>query len=120
MTSNRVTPILARVRDRLFSSRISATARALNCQVKIIRDPARLANEPANFLVVDLNLAGAVEAAAEWKTGSERQAVGFVSHVDAETIAKARGLGIDRVMARSHFVEVLPKLLADFVQAGSE
>lgn len=120
MTSNDVTPILALVRDLLFSSRISATARAINRQVRIIREPAQLANETGNLLIVDLNLAGAVEAAAAWKTNSGQQVVGFVSHVDAETIAKARSLGIDRVMARSHFVEVLPKLLAGSVEAGSE
>lgn len=120
MTLNDVTPILALVRDLLFSSRISATARAINRQVKIIREPAQLATENANLLIVDLNLAGAVEAAAAWKCGLKRQVVGFVSHVDAQTIAKARGLGIDRVMARSHFVEVLPKLLAGSVEAGSE
>lgn len=120
MTLNDVTPILALVRDLLFSSRISATARAINRQVKIIREPAQLATENANLLIVDLNLAGAVEAAAAWKCGLKRHVVGFVSHVDAQTIAKARGLGIDRVMARSHFVEVLPKLLAGSVEAGSE
>lgn len=113
-------PILALVRDLMFSSRISATARAINRQVKIIRDPAQLVRETGSALIVDLNLAGAVEASAAWKTGSGRQVVGFVSHVDAETIAKARGLGIDRVMARSHFVEVLPKLLAESDAAGSE
>ena len=113
-------PILALVRDLMFSSRISATARAIHCQVKIIRDPAQLAHETANLLIVDLNLAGAVEAAAAWKTGPGRQVAGFVSHVDAETITKARGLGIERVMARRHFVEVLPTLLAEAVEGSSE
>lgn len=115
-----MTPILALVRDLLFASRISATARAINRQAKIIREPAQLANETGNLLIVDLNLAGAVEAAAAWKASSERQVVGFVSHVDAQTIAKVRGLGIDRVMARSHFVEVLPKLLEGSIEVGNQ
>jgi hypothetical protein len=120
VTSNDLRPILALVRDLLFSSRISATARAMNRQVKIIRDPAQLPNEAGTLLIVDLNLAGAVEAAAAWKTGPGRQVVGFVSHVDTETVAKARSLGIDRVMARSRFVEVLPKLFAGAVEGSSE
>jgi hypothetical protein len=37
--------------------------------------------------------------------------VGFVSHVDAVTIAHARGSGLDRVLPRSRFVEQLPELL---------
>jgi hypothetical protein len=39
------------------------------------------------------------------------QVIGFVSHVDTDTIAKARESGLDRVMARSGFVGALPALL---------
>jgi hypothetical protein len=62
---------------------------------------------------VDLNQPGALEAAVAWK-GAEsagRDVVGFVSHVDAATIARARAAGIDRIMPRSRFVEALPELL---------
>jgi len=101
----------------MFSSRVSSTAAQLGIPVKILRDPARLAGEAGSRLIVDLNLPGAIEAAQAWKLAAEhgnaRSAAGFVSHVDAETIHKARAAGIDRVMARSQFVQVLPELLTD-------
>jgi CheY-like chemotaxis protein len=37
--------------------------------------------------------------------------VGFVSHVDTATIEAARKAGVDRVLARSAFVEQLQGLL---------
>ena len=62
-------------------------------------------------LVVDLNQVGAIEAARTWKETSGGVVIGFVSHVDVETVNRARAAGIDQVMARSRFVEVLPDLL---------
>jgi hypothetical protein len=38
--------------------------------------------------------------------------VGFVSHVDAETTARAREAGFDRVLARSRFVAELESMLS--------
>ena len=104
-------PILVLVRDLIFSSRIAATARAQNASVKLLRDPAKLANEPGSRLIVDLNLEGAIPAAIAWKQASGGEVTGFVSHVDAATISAARAGGIDRVMPRSEFVRVLPELL---------
>ena len=104
-------PILVLVRDLLFSSRISAAARAAGAEAVMLRDPAALGTTPGRRLIIDLNLAGALEAAVEWKKGQTADVVGFVSHVDAETIAKARAAGIDRILPRSRFVELLPELL---------
>ena len=109
-------PVLVLVRDLMFSSRIAATARAANVPVALGRDPSRLmaaAPEPSPvLLIVDLNLPGAINAAIQWKRASpSREVVGFVSHVDAVTIAQARGSGLDRVLPRSRFVEELPELL---------
>jgi hypothetical protein len=105
-------PILALVRDLIFSTKITTTARAAGIEVQIVRDPGKLAGQAGRLLLVDLNLAGAIEAAALWRTTGNAPVVGFVSHVDAETAASARSAGIDRVMARSRFVEMLPELLA--------
>jgi DNA-binding NarL/FixJ family response regulator len=106
-------PVLVLVRDLMFSSRISATARAGGAPVRMLRDPVELHNAPGRRLIVDLNQPGALEAAVEWKRASSSgDVVGFVSHVDADTIARARAAGIDRVLPRSRFVEVLPDLLA--------
>ena len=104
-------PVLVLVRDLMFSSRISAAARAAGVAIAIVRDPAQVSGARGRRLIVDLNQAGALEAAADWKAASAGDVVGFVSHVDSETIARARASGIDRVLPRSRFVEILPDLL---------
>ena len=101
------------VRDLMFSSRISATARAADVPIHLLRDPAQLATaQPTRRLILDLNLPGAIEAAVHWKQSSpDLEVIGFVSHVDADTIARARAAGVDQVLPRSRFVETLPDLL---------
>ncbi len=107
-------PTLVLVRDLMFSSRISATAKAAGTPVEMLRDPLTLTGREGHRLIVDLNQAGALEAAAAWKIGdASRQVIGFVSHVDGETIAKSRSSGIDRVMPRSQFVATLEALLRE-------
>ena len=112
-------PVLALVRDLMFAGRITATARAAGANVKMIRDPAALMNESAARLIVDLNQDGALDAAAAWKerAGGAAEVIGFVAHTDAAIIARARELGIDRVMPRGQFVQVLPELLSATTQA---
>ena len=109
-------PVLVLVRDLLFASRISATARAIGVDVKMLRDEAKLAGETGRRLIVDLNQPAALEAAVAWKR--ERvdrdggvEVVGFVSHVDAETIRRAREAGVDHVLPRSRFVTELESIL---------
>jgi len=103
--------VVVLVRDLMFSSRIVATARAADIPVKLLRDPAALAGAEGRLLIVDLNQSGAIDAAVAWKARSLGTIVGFVSHVDADTIARAKAAGVDRVIPRSRFVEVLPELL---------
>ena len=103
---------LALVRDLMFSSKITATARAQDTEVKILREPAQLQGEPGRRLIVDLNQPAAMEAAMQWKRASGGEVIGFVSHVDATTIAAARDAGIDHVLPRSRFVQILPQLLS--------
>jgi hypothetical protein len=103
--------VLVLVRDLMFSSRISATARAEGTGVRLLREPAQLADASGDLLIVDLNQPGVIEPAAAWlAAGPARRVVGFVSHVDADTIKAARAAGLE-VLARSRFVEVLPELL---------
>src|SRR5690349_14550979 len=111
VTQQDIRPVLVLVRDLMFSSRIGAAARAANAPVSMLRDPAALAQAAGRRLIVDLNQPGALEAAIEWKRATAGEVVGFVSHVDADTIARARAGGIDRVLPRSQFVQVLPDLL---------
>ena len=105
-------PVLALVRDLMFSGRIGATARAANVPVTFLRDPAALADTPGTRLIVDLGQPGALEAAAAWTQANAGEVTGFVAHVDAGTISRARAAGIDRVLTRGQFVQVLPELLS--------
>lgn len=104
--------VLALVRDLIFASKISASARAANVECRILRDPKLLETQSGELLLVDLNEPGAIEAAAAWQRACSRPVVGFVSHVDVERIERAREAGLTKVMARSGFVEALPALLA--------
>ena len=103
--------IVALVRDLLFASRIRGTAKELGVEVLLLRDPQHLAGAQGSRLLVDLNQDGAIEAARQWKEASRGVVIGFVSHVDVETVNRARAAGIDQVLARSRFVELLPDLL---------
>jgi DNA-binding NarL/FixJ family response regulator len=104
--------VIALVRDLMFSSRITAEARAAGVTVRVLRDPAALAQTDATLLLVDLNQTGALEPAAAWAQAQPgREVVGFVSHVDVETIEAAKQLGIQHVLPRSAFVRQLPGLL---------
>jgi hypothetical protein len=101
---------IALIRDLMFASKVTATARAGGVAVRVFRDGENL--PAADRLLVDLNQAGALESAVAWKAaGDGRSICGFVSHVDGETIAKAREMGVDLVLARSAFVQRLPGLL---------
>ena len=90
--------VLALVRDLIFASKISASARAAKIQCKIIREPKLLEDQPGDLLLVDLNEPGFLEAAAGWQHAHSRPAVGFVSHVDTERIDRARAAGLTKVM----------------------
>jgi hypothetical protein len=103
-------PILLLCRDLMFVSKVTATARALGVAVQVIRDVAPLPQQGGRLLV-DLNQPGAVEAASAWKTATAGQVVGFVSHIDTETIDKARSAGLDQVLPRSRFTATLEQIL---------
>lgn len=105
-------PVIALVRDLLFASRIRAAAKGLDVVVRIVREPAQLRGVPGRRLLADLNQPGAIEAAAAWKAATGGAVAGFVAHVDADTARRARAAGVDRVIARSRFVERLDELLA--------
>lgn len=106
-------PVLALVRDLMFLSRITTAGRSLGVNIEFFRDPQALAGRTGRLLLVDLNLAGAVEAVAAWKQVQGGRVVGFVSHVDTPTIEQARQAGLDQVMSRGGFVQKLPQILAD-------
>jgi hypothetical protein len=111
--------IVALVSDLIFSSRIRAAASDAGVRCRTVRTLADLqrevAAEPASLLVIDLDaeidIESAVAAAKLANPGA--RSVGFVSHVNAAAITRARQAGTDEVMARSAFVRHLPSLVAE-------
>lgn len=101
MADDSITLVL--VRDLLFSSKITAAARARGVAIRLLRDPAKLAEEQGTRLIVDLNAEGHLAAAVDWKARTGGHVTGFVSHVAGDAIAEARRLGIDRVMSNGGF-----------------
>lgn len=103
MTDTEHLPVLVLVRDLLLSSQIKVSADHAKLPVLLLRDPATLAAAKGRKLIIDCNLDGAIPAAASYRTATGIPVIGFVSHVDIETIALARNSGIDRLLARSAF-----------------
>ena len=113
--------VLAAVEDLLFRSKISETAERLGVEAAFPRNPEKLLDalraSPPDLLVVDLNSARfkPLELLRAVKSdGALRgvRTVGFLSHVQADLALAARESGCDRVMARSAFVENLPRVLS--------
>ena len=103
--------VLALVTDLMFGSRITSEAKAAGVAGQILRKPEALESAEGDLLLADLNLPGAASAAAKWAGGEGRRVVGFVSHMDSAAIAEAREAGVQEIMARSRFVQILPDLL---------
>ena len=113
--------VLAAVEDLLFRSKISETAQAVGVEAAFPRNPRKLLEElrasPPDLLVLDLNssrfepmellrIVSSDDALREVST------VGFLSHVQGDLALAARESGCDRVMARSAFVENLPRIVS--------
>src|SRR4051794_6141087 len=100
-TSSR--PVLILCRDLMFTSKITSTAQSVGVPIKILREPAKLADAVGDSLIADLNEESFLEPAAEWKRRTGGQLCGFVSHVNTDTIARARSQGFDNVIPRGAF-----------------
>ena len=106
--------------DLLFSVKISTAAKALGAEVFFERTPGnvvtRVREKQPSLVIFDLNSIKLkpIEAIAELARTPDTADVptlGFVSHVDSETIAAARGAGVGEVLARSAFVDQLGNIL---------
>jgi ActR/RegA family two-component response regulator len=102
--------------DLIFTSRITAEARAQGVTVKVARSVPALEAQarelmPAGILL-DLALAGPVIGQLVPRLREGRAAgprlVAYGSHVDTATLRSARDAGCDLVLPRSKFVEDLP------------
>ena len=113
--------ILVVADEMLFRSKISTVAKSLGVIVRAATTPEAAlerAREDRPTLVL-LDLDGQRPAPFEVLTSFAEDpqlkalpTLGFVSHVHADLVQKARALGIGSVLARSAFVAQLPELLA--------
>jgi CheY-like chemotaxis protein len=113
--------ILCVVDDLIFSVKISTAAKALGAPVFFERSPEmvlpRIREKQPALVIFDLNSAKLrpLDAIAQIKADQglrHIRTLGYVSHVQTDVIAAARGAGIDEVLARSAFSERLGEILS--------
>jgi DNA-binding NarL/FixJ family response regulator len=112
--------IVCAVDDLIFSVKISTAAKALGVDVYFERTPdnvvSTVRDKRPSLLILDLNSRRLkpMDVIAALKTDPELGAtrtLGYVSHVDSETVAAARRAGVDQVLARSAFADRLGSIL---------
>jgi DNA-binding NarL/FixJ family response regulator len=111
--------------DMMFTSRITGTAHDLGLSIKTARavDPLKtlVQSERPGCVIVDLANPGLVIGdLIGWllETCSPApKVVAYGSHVDAETLRRAREAGCDVVLPRSKFVTELPNKLREWLGA---
>ncbi len=114
--------------DMMFTSRVTGTARDLGLSVRIARTfdglKALAASESPACVIVDLANPGLViedlvRLLSETYSPAPR-VIAYGSHVDVETLERARNAGCDVVLPRSKFVSELPNKLSEWLQARVE
>src|SRR5581483_6698288 len=108
--------VVAAVDDLMLSSKIAAAAKQIGVLLEFARTSSdvieKVRSSNATLIIFDLNARkldpiATIKALKEDPELRRISTLGFVSHVDAATIAQARDAGIDEVLARSAFVERL-------------
>jgi len=113
-------PVIALVDDLLFASRIREAARGAGVEVRTLRrseevSAALRAGSPLLLVDADSDRLQWAETIAAVRADASLAAVpivAFFSHVHADRAAAARAAGASRTLARSAFVQELPRLLA--------
>ena len=112
--------IVCVVDDLIFSIKISTAARRLGVEMYFERSKANVLqtvrDKQPSLVIFDLNSAklAPIDAIASMKADPALRPIrtlGYVSHVDSDTIDRARTAGIDQVLARSAFSERLGEIL---------
>jgi len=107
--------------DLLFSVKISTAAKLIGADVYFERTPgmaaARIREKQPSLVIFDLNSAklnplGVITELKSDPATRRIKTLGFVSHVQIDTIDAARQAGIDEVLARSAFADRLAEILA--------
>lgn len=119
--------ILVVADDLLFRSKISTAAKTLGVVVRAATTPdaaiERAREDRPTLVLIDLDGQRpapfeVLQRFAEEPALRDLQTVGFVSHVHADLVHRARELGIGQVMARSAFVAGLADLLAPHAESS--
>ena len=111
--------ILAVVHDLFFVAKLQEGARHAGVQLELAagaEDLLEKAKAGADLIVIDvsetnLEALEAVRRVRESSIGSAVPIFGFVSHVRADLVERARAAGCDRVIARSQFTAKLVDFL---------
>ena len=112
--------VLCVVDDLMFSIKISTAAKSLGVDIYFERSAdavvPRIREKQPGLVIFDLNSAKLrpLDAIAALKADPSLHAIrtlGFVAHVQTDTINAARAAGIDQVLARSAFTERLREIL---------
>ena len=112
--------VLCVVDDLMFSIKISTAAKALGVDIYFERSGdqvlPRVRDKRPSLVIFDLNSTKLrpMEAIAAMKADADLkdiQTLGYVSHVQTDTIEAARKAGIDQVLARSAFSDRLGEIL---------
>lgn len=109
------------VDDVFFSTRIKEVVRSANfeCEsLKKLEDVSKVAVDDIVFIDLAFKKFSYVEAI---KTiNPDAQKIGFAHHTDVNAIEEAKQAGVEEVLPRSQFVEMLPRIIKSIKEAGSE
>ena len=120
--------ILVVADDLLFRSKISTAAKAAGVTVRAATTPdaaiERAREDRPTLVLIDLDGGrpepfSVLKRFAEDPELSRVTTLGFVSHVHADLVQRARSLGIGQVMARGAFAAALPEILAPHATSSS-
>jgi CheY-like chemotaxis protein len=112
--------IVCVVDDLIFSIKISTAARQLGVDLYFERSKDNVLqtvkDKQPSLVIFDLNSArlAPMDAIAAIKADPSLRSIrtlGYVAHVDTDAIERARGAGIDQVLARSAFSQRLGDIL---------
>lgn len=96
---------MALVDDLMLSSRVQGALTAAGHEVRVLPSTSVAEAAGADLVVADLEAVDAVALAA-----LEPPSLGFYSHVDVATRARAVDAGVDMVVPRSRMARELPAL----------
>jgi CheY-like chemotaxis protein len=114
--------IVCVVDDLIFSIKISTAAKQLGVDMYFERSKAMvmetIRDKQPSLVIFDLNSGrlAPIDAIAAMKADPTLRSIrtlGYVSHVDSDTIDRARAAGIDQVLARSAFSARLGEILSE-------